>query len=104
MTNMNSISSTPTPVVGTSGAAGLQAQLKRFEHELSDCVNYASSKTPEGKAAIEVIQNKIRTVKLRLDDAPAAQSGCSGRWAGWDQWRDRAIFSPNTRRKLSRRP
>jgi hypothetical protein len=45
--------------VGTSGAAGLQAQLKRFEHELSDCVNCASSKTPEGKAAIEVIQDKI---------------------------------------------
>ncbi|MGJ9419109.1 hypothetical protein ACHAC9_15290 [Massilia sp. CMS3.1] len=82
MTNMNSILSTPTPIVGTSGAAGLQAQSKRFEHELSDCVNCASSKTPEGKAAIEVIQTMINTVKLRLDDAPAAQSGSAMQLAG----------------------
>ena len=59
-------------------AAGLEAQLVRYQKELADCVNCDSAKTPEGKAQIETISNKISEVRARIDEIdipqPAAAS------------------------------
>ncbi|WP_426110345.1 hypothetical protein [Massilia sp. PWRC2] len=70
--------STPSP-------ASLQAQLQRYEHQLSDCVNCASAKTPQGKADIDTISARISQVQQRLaqldgnSEAPAAPTtGASG--------------------------
>jgi hypothetical protein len=49
--------------------ASLQAQLQRYEQQLSECINCASAKTPEGKADIEAISARIRQVKGRMVQA-----------------------------------
>ncbi|MES2102968.1 MAG: FlxA-like family protein [Pseudomonadota bacterium] len=56
----------------TAGSAGsanaaLQAQLERYQKELSDCVNCASAKTPEGKTQIDDISSKISELKSRIE-------------------------------------
>lgn len=53
---LRAYSPTPTPAAG-------QAQLERLQHQLSDNVNCASAKTPEGKATIAAIQDKIAALK-----------------------------------------
>lgn len=55
---------------GAPSAASLQAQLQRYQQKLSDCVNCASAKTPEGKANIEAISTQISQIEQRI-----AQSG-----------------------------
>ncbi len=47
--------------------ASLQAQLARYQQQLSDCVNCASSKTLEGKEQIQSVSAKIRQVSARID-------------------------------------
>ena len=74
---------------GAPAFASLQAQLQRYEQQLSECVNCASAKTPEGKADIDTISARIGQVKARMaqaDDAqqppkpqPRAQEGLGGR-------------------------
>lgn len=49
----------PSPVA-------LQAQLQRFQQQLSDCVNCASAATPKGKADIEAIAARITQVQQRI--------------------------------------
>lgn len=51
---------------GTSAIA-LHAQLARYEKQLSECVNCASSSTPEGKAQIEEITERITQIKATID-------------------------------------
>ena len=46
--------------------AGIEAQIARYQKELSDCVNCASANTPEGKAKIEAISSKISTAEARI--------------------------------------
>lgn len=50
-----------------SVAAGIQAQIDQLEHQLSDCVNCASAKSPEGKAQIDDISSKLANARQRLD-------------------------------------
>jgi hypothetical protein len=73
----SSTTSSAAPTTGTS-TAGIEAQIVRYKKELSDCVNCASSKTPEGKAAIEAISTKISTAQARIEkintDKPPAPS------------------------------
>lgn len=59
-----------------SGASlvGLEAQVARYEKELSNCVNCASSKTSEGKAEIAAISAKIQTLKSRMAEVSQAKS------------------------------
>lgn len=64
----SSHASIPSPGSGGS-TAGLEAQLTRYQKELSDCVNCESSKTPEGKANILELQVKISSVKERIEKA-----------------------------------
>jgi len=69
-------STTPSTAYGSGGpsAASLQAQLQRYQQQLSDCVNCASAKTPQGKADIQAISARISEVKQSIaqtDQAPA---------------------------------
>ena len=54
---------------GAPSAASLQAQLQRYQKQLSDCVNCASAKTPQGKADIEAISARISQVQQRIAQA-----------------------------------
>lgn len=58
--------------VGPS-VSGLQAQLDRYQKELSDCVNCDSAKTPAGKADIQAVSNKISAVKSRIEEITASK-------------------------------
>ena len=53
--------------------ASLQAQLQRYEQQLSECLNCASAKTPEGKADIDAISARIGQVKARMAQADDTQ-------------------------------
>lgn len=57
---------------GGTAYASLQAQLQRYEQQLSECINCASAKTPEGKADIEAISARIVQLKGRMDAADEA--------------------------------
>jgi len=48
--------------------SGLEAQISRYQQQLTDCVTCPSSKTPEGKAAIESLSNKISVVQSKLKE------------------------------------
>jgi hypothetical protein len=54
---------------------GLEAQLACQQKTLSEKDNCGSSKTPEGKVAILVISNKIRTLRARIEDVENANPG-----------------------------
>jgi len=53
--------------------ASLQAQLQRYEQQLSECVNCATAKTPKGKANIDSINAHIGQVKANMAQAGAVQ-------------------------------
>ena len=55
-----------TNVPDATSSVGLRAKLDRYEKQLSDCVNCASAKTPEGKADIAAISAKIDEVKRTI--------------------------------------
>lgn len=78
-------SSTTAATYGSSApsAVSLQSQLERNQKQLSDCVNCASAKTPQGKADIQAISARISQIEQRIaqaqerkgvgsDSAPAA--------------------------------
>jgi hypothetical protein len=54
---------------GAPSATSLQAQLQRYQQQLSDCVNCASAKTPQGKADIQAISARISQVQQRIAQA-----------------------------------
>lgn len=75
---VQAISSSVSAPGGASGgpsAASLQAQLQRFQQQLSDCVNCASAKTPEGKTAIREAAAKVSQVTQKLDTLQNAPHG-----------------------------
>lgn len=55
----------------SGSAVGLEAQLERCRKQLSDSVNCTSSKTPEGKARIEELSNRISEIKTRIEKSAA---------------------------------
>lgn len=57
-----------------AATARLEAQLARYQKQLSDCVNCDSSKTAEGKAQIEAISAKISALKERIDKVGEANT------------------------------
>lgn len=64
-----------TNPVGTARpAAGLEAQLDRYQIQLADWVNCPSCKTAEGKAKIAEISGKISDIQSRIEEAAAAKS------------------------------
>lgn len=70
------VSATGSPAASITGggtAAGLDAQLARYQVQLSDWVHCPSSKTPEGKAKIEQIYDKISAIKRQMQSADSAK-------------------------------
>ena len=45
---------------------GTQAQLQKLEKILSECVNCASAKTPEGQAQIQAVSARIHALRERI--------------------------------------
>lgn len=54
-------------VLPGGAVAGLEAQLARYQKELSNCVNCASAKTPEGKEEIQRLSNEVDKLKARIE-------------------------------------
>ncbi|MYM70814.1 hypothetical protein GTP56_01210 [Duganella sp. FT134W] len=54
---------------GAPSATSLQAQLERYQKQLSDCVNCASAKTPQGKSDIQAISARISQIEQRIAQA-----------------------------------
>lgn len=62
---------------GKSGIV-LAAQLARYQVQLADWVSCPSCKTPEGKAKIRELSDKVRETQQRIDTADARrQTGAS---------------------------
>jgi hypothetical protein len=58
-----------------NSTAGLEAQLDRYQKELSSCVNCSStSNTPEGREKIQSISNKISTLHARIAEITTEKS------------------------------
>jgi hypothetical protein len=55
-------------------AAALQAELDKYEKQLSDCVNCASAKTEAGKQNIQEISQKIGDLKTQLKQLPTTDA------------------------------
>lgn len=62
---------------------GMRAELARYEKALSECVNCASAKTPEGQQEIQRLSAEIARLKARIEDA-AKGAGAEGRRASVD--------------------
>lgn len=68
---VSAIGSSPADYAASSVAAstaGIEAQLSRYKKELSDCVSCSTADTPEGKAQIQELSNKINLAEARLAD------------------------------------
>ncbi len=73
-----------TPLAAAAGApaysggkpspAALQAQLQRFQQQLSDCVNCASAKTSQGKSDIQAIAARISQVRQSIAETDSGQT------------------------------
>ncbi|MDQ2821722.1 MAG: hypothetical protein M3Y65_15240 [Pseudomonadota bacterium] len=72
---LRAYSAAPAPAAGQAR----QARLERLQHQLSDNVHCASARTPEGKAVIAAIEDKIAAEKLsqQKETAPAAAPSTS---------------------------
>ena len=70
------ISSSTAVVVAAAvnPAAGLEAQLQRYQKELSDCVNCDSANTAAGKETIQAISAKISGVRARLEEIAVSKT------------------------------
>ncbi|HEX7643350.1 MAG TPA: hypothetical protein VF472_14185 [Burkholderiaceae bacterium] len=60
------LSNAASAQAGAGSGVALQAQLDRCTRQLSDWVNCASGKTPEGKQIIAALQDKISSIKQQL--------------------------------------
>lgn len=67
-------SSLASTTAGGTSAAGIEAQIARYQKELSDCVNCDSANTREGKEKIQTISDKISSAKARLEEITARKS------------------------------
>jgi hypothetical protein len=68
----------PIPAGSGKSTAGLESQLAQYEVKLADWVNCPSCKTPEGKAKIAEVSDKISEIKQRMKAADATNSPADG--------------------------
>jgi hypothetical protein len=54
------------PAASAPAAAALLAQLQRLQQQLSECVNCADGKTPQGKANADAIRGRISQLEARI--------------------------------------
>jgi hypothetical protein len=65
-------------VGGHLSKASLAAEVARYQKQLADCVNCPStSSTPEGKAAIQELSNKISVDQGRIRQIEACQAAAN---------------------------
>jgi FlxA-like protein len=64
----------PGRVGVSSSIASLQAQLDRYQKQLSDCVNCDTANTREGRQTIQDLSNRIGEIKARIEKAAAEKS------------------------------
>jgi hypothetical protein len=62
---------------GMAPPADGQATLDRLQHQLSDNVNCASARTPEGKATIAALEDRIAALKDRMAGKAPAYAAAS---------------------------
>jgi len=70
--NLN-VSTVPSAAAPQAAPANASAELAKYESQLSDWVHCASSKTPEGKAKIAEITDKIESIKAQVKRAEDAK-------------------------------
>ncbi|MGZ3236823.1 MAG: hypothetical protein ACXU8A_05540 [Burkholderiaceae bacterium] len=58
----------PSSSTSVSPTAGLEAQIVRYQKQLSDCVNCDSANTAQGKENIQEISNKISAAKAKIEE------------------------------------
>lgn len=58
---------------GISPIASLEAQVTRYQKQLSDCVNCSSANTLEGKKNIQEISDKISIAKAKIEQINQTQ-------------------------------
>lgn len=63
------------PAVAGKLSAGLETQLAQYKVKLADWASCPSCKTPEGKAKIAEISDKISDIQQRLEAADAVKRG-----------------------------
>jgi hypothetical protein len=71
---ISSSTSYSSPTDTSISTAALEAQIDRYQDELSNCVNCSSAKTLEGKEKIQSISNKISALKARIQEIENAKS------------------------------
>jgi hypothetical protein len=80
------VASTPTGGAMPPRSVALAADLEKARKQLSDTVNCASSKTPEGKQKVEELSAKVSAIKERIEqtkqDAPPRADAGGGERAG----------------------
>ena len=65
---------------GTTGymsRAALQAEVARYQKQLSDCVNCPSSKTLEGKTQIQELSSKISVDQQHIEQIETADAAAN---------------------------
>ena len=67
---------------GQPSRAALRAEIARYQHQLSDCVNCVTAKTLEGKVHIQELSDKISVDQQRVKQSEAQQSSASETAAG----------------------
>jgi hypothetical protein len=61
-------------VAGYTSRVCLDAEVARYRKELANCVNCPTSSTPEGKANIQEISNKISADQARIEQIEAGKA------------------------------
>jgi len=73
MLNAIGSSSYSRPAGTGTSIVGLEAQIGQYKIKLADWVNCPSCKTPEGKAKISDISNKISNIQARIEKITIAK-------------------------------
>ncbi|MFM2287997.1 MAG: hypothetical protein RL684_1140 [Pseudomonadota bacterium] len=69
----SSASAYPSPLRANGGSrTSLDAEVAQCQRRLADLVTCPSSKTPEGKAAMQALSDKITAARAQIQQAPSA--------------------------------
>lgn len=63
---------------GYTSRVSLDAEVARYRKELANCVNCPTSSTPEGKANIQEISNKISADQEKIKQIEAGTAAAAG--------------------------
>jgi hypothetical protein len=64
----------PSPASNSGSTSGLEAQIARYQQELSNCVNCSTANTLEGKEKIQSLSNKISALRIRIQEISAEKA------------------------------